>query len=130
MTIKNLWGDTLVNAMAAKDPYDFLKEQAEALPGATGGKLVAEVDYEMQNRIFLAHLKVGVPEETVETQLVSLTYEPGRYPVSVLNTTTDERKIAKNQDEFLSLLGECLAGDETRQILQSLMLQDRVMPAA
>ncbi|MDQ6787846.1 MAG: hypothetical protein M3033_13650 [Acidobacteriota bacterium] len=128
----DLWGELEVAPI--KTPVSILREQGSLLEQKTKGVLTVSIPSSQQasgnEARFVHSFSIRVPSLNYTYLLFSITHKITLYPVTFIGAPEilegKSSKIAKDEQEFLKILGQILKSQKTQSILNALLSQSAV----
>lgn len=124
----DLWGDII--SIPINTPVSILREQGALLEQKTNGVLTVSIPTirggKENDAIFLHRFKIKVPSLNYQYELFSISHDITLYPVEFhvdREMLDDKNVIAKDENEFLEILGQILKSPKTQGILNALLSQ-------
>lgn len=124
----DLWGD--ISANPIKTPVTILREQGALLEQKTQGVLTVSISTSQvggeNDARFMHNFTINVPSLNYQYRLFRISHFITLYPVNFYidkDMIDDKNVIAKDETEFLDILGQILKSPKTQGILNALLSQ-------
>jgi hypothetical protein len=127
MITENLWGE-LPEIEKTRTPYNILEEQAELLGKMTKHELVGNVERHtkrgnsLEDKSFVLDFLIVAPSLDYTYSLFSVFHGVTMYPLRI-SSTKNKTYHCKNEEEYLTALKEILSSENTKKLINGLLIQ-------
>jgi len=133
-TSESLWG-SLPTTTSRVTPCTLIREQAELLGNAMGGRLTARTELldksqiarqrralEAANCDFMAKLIVAAPGlDGYEHEVIRVYYPMRAYPAVVVDVTDDIKHFVDDHDEMMQAIADVLSSSSLHEVLEAML---------